>query len=386
MPTSPEIVLFVDDEPRLLAGIKRRLSSHFNILTAESGPEGLALIAGHEEIAVIVADMQMPEMNGIELLKRVKAEAPRIRRIMLTGNSDEETAIAAVNEGQVLRFLRKPCDTDVLKKAIEHALDDFNFAVKPPQDEPAAPAPVSDDMAEDAKDAFLSVMNHELRTPLNHIIGLAAVLQEGQPESDDVTSFEFLSEIRQSGEELLMLVNRILEYTRLQSDACKGEPEIFDLRACMQEEVDALEKKLRSKGITASVDCLRTKVDVRGCKGEVVLALREVLSNAVKFNKRDGHISIMLKCAEGSASVRISDTGCGIPAEAIEVIRHPFHQADQSISRAKDGLGLGLALVSTVAKSNGGDFTIDSSKDAGTTVILTFLRPGFTEMHAAQAG
>ena len=120
-------VLLVDDEPRLLSSLRRRLSSAFTILTAEGGREALELLAREEDVKVIVADMQMPKMNGIELLKIVKREHPSIRRIMLTGNSDQETAIAAINEGEVMRFLRKPCDANELAVILRQAIDEFEF-------------------------------------------------------------------------------------------------------------------------------------------------------------------------------------------------------------------------------------------------------------------
>jgi len=120
-------IVLVDDEPRLLAGIRRRLSNDFNIVTFERGAEAIDYLSAPNDAKVIIADMQMPEMNGIELLKAVKDIAPNIRRLMLTGNSDQETAMAAINEGKVFRFIRKPCETDELITIINQALEDYNF-------------------------------------------------------------------------------------------------------------------------------------------------------------------------------------------------------------------------------------------------------------------
>ena len=375
MPMPPEKILLVDDEPRLLAGLRRRMSMDFNIITAERGAQALELIAAHDDIGVIVADMKMPEMNGIELLKRVKAEAPDIRRIMLTGNSDEETAIEAVNEGQVMRFLRKPCEADVLKEAISHALNDYQFAKLKAAKEPA-PDEAQHVSADAARDAFLSMMNHELRTPLNHIIGLAHVLEGEQPEvsADGQESIALLSQIRESGQDMLLLVNRMLEFARLRSEDANAKPASFDLIASLQQEIIGLRPRLKAKRLTISLDSLRRRVDVFAHQREVMLAMRELLSNAVKFNRPNGHISIMIKTGADCVMVRVADTGSGIPQEVLKDICEPFKQGDCSLSREHEGIGLGLALVATVAKANHGTIDITSNDTAGTSVVMMLPR------------
>jgi response regulator RpfG family c-di-GMP phosphodiesterase len=102
-------ILLVDDEPNVLDGYRRSLRGQFDITTATSGKEALEKIAKESPFAVVVSDMRMPEMSGVELLKRVKTIAPDSVRMMLTGNADQETAILAVNQGHIFRFLNKPC-------------------------------------------------------------------------------------------------------------------------------------------------------------------------------------------------------------------------------------------------------------------------------------
>lgn len=115
-------VLFVDDEPRVLSGLTRNLRNHFDVHTAAGGREALALIAANEPFSVIVCDCRMPEMDGIELLQRVTKASPSTTRIMLTGNTDQATAAAAVNKGDVFRFLTKPCDSEELKQILTLAV------------------------------------------------------------------------------------------------------------------------------------------------------------------------------------------------------------------------------------------------------------------------
>ncbi|MDK9707333.1 MAG: response regulator [Desulforhopalus sp.] len=113
-----EKVLFVDDEENILHSIKRDLRKRFEIHTAVSGAEALEIMRKDGPFAVVVSDMRMPVMDGIQLLSTVKDQYPETVRLMLTGNADQETAIEAVNKGQIFRFLNKPCPTSSLVMAI----------------------------------------------------------------------------------------------------------------------------------------------------------------------------------------------------------------------------------------------------------------------------
>jgi response regulator RpfG family c-di-GMP phosphodiesterase len=113
-----EKILFVDDEPNVLQSIKRSLRKQFTLDTADGGESALQMFRENGDYAVIVSDMRMPGMNGVELLAETKKRWPDTVRIMLTGNADQQTAVDAVNHGDVFRFLNKPCDADNLAKTV----------------------------------------------------------------------------------------------------------------------------------------------------------------------------------------------------------------------------------------------------------------------------
>ncbi|TVR99648.1 MAG: EAL domain-containing protein [Rhodospirillales bacterium] len=118
-------VLVVDDEPHALAGFRRGLRQHFDVVTATSGQDGLDLLDRQGPFSVVVSDMQMPGMDGIQFLNQVRQRAPDIVRVMLTGQGDLQTAVAAVNHGQVFRFLTKPCTPPILVAAITEAEEEY---------------------------------------------------------------------------------------------------------------------------------------------------------------------------------------------------------------------------------------------------------------------
>ena len=124
-----ETILYVDDDPNILAAYRRSLRNRFVMETAEGGAEGLELIAEKGPFAVVVADMRMPEMDGVEFLSKVRHAAPDTVRMMLTGNADLQTAINAVNEGQIFRFLTKPCSNEDLTAAVDSAMQQHNLII-----------------------------------------------------------------------------------------------------------------------------------------------------------------------------------------------------------------------------------------------------------------
>lgn len=122
-------ILFVDDEQNILDSFKRNLRKLYTIDTAISGKAGLEILQENAPYAVVVSDMRMPEMDGIEFLTQVKNISPDTVRIMLTGNADMETAIDAVNQGNVYRFLVKPCAPEKLNEVLADALKKYREVV-----------------------------------------------------------------------------------------------------------------------------------------------------------------------------------------------------------------------------------------------------------------
>ncbi len=115
-------ILCVDDEPRVLDGLKLTLRHGFKVSTATSGAQGLAMLKEMDGAAVVISDMRMPVMDGATFLTQVRKHWPDATRILLTGETGRDAAVAAVNEGQIFRFLTKPCAPEKLLAAVEAAV------------------------------------------------------------------------------------------------------------------------------------------------------------------------------------------------------------------------------------------------------------------------
>ncbi len=122
-------ILFVDDDKRILSAFQRRLRRNFDFHVAEGAQEALKVVEKEGPFAVVISDMQMPGMNGVEFLKHVMAHDPLTIRVMLTGNADRETAVASVNDSAVFRYLNKPCAAEVIAETIEAALVEYDSAL-----------------------------------------------------------------------------------------------------------------------------------------------------------------------------------------------------------------------------------------------------------------
>ncbi|MFY9805069.1 MAG: HD domain-containing phosphohydrolase [Candidatus Acidiferrales bacterium] len=120
-------ILCVDDESHVLDGLTRTLRSHYVVETAASGKIALDLLRSEQPFAVVMSDQRMPQMDGVHLLAHVRTVAPLTVRVLLTGQADMESAIAAVNEGNVFRFLTKPCATETLLHALDACIEQYRL-------------------------------------------------------------------------------------------------------------------------------------------------------------------------------------------------------------------------------------------------------------------
>lgn len=364
-----ERVLLVDDEPRVLAGLRRRLSDRFHVLTSESAAGAIRLLEDGNGIGAVLADMRMPDRDGADLLGEAARRWPEIRRLMLTGNTDQDTAIAAVNSGRVFRFFRKPCDADRLAEALSEALEEYRFATRSAGERQLLE--IRAKAGDRARRNFLSMMSHELLTPLNHVLGFSQILQLKLGQESEPETLEYLTYIKSAGEDLVRMVHRVLEIARVTSSDLQRDREHFEITPLLMEQVDCLRAKAAPRNITVSFQVAHRPLFINASEYEFQLALTELFDNAVKFNRDDGHVAVAVGFADGEVTIRVADTGVGMAPETIEKALGVFFQEDDADHRRFQGSGLGLTLVALFAQSNAGRLAIESRRDVGTAIILS---------------
>lgn len=121
------VVLCVDDEPQVLSGLTLLLRRQFEVLSADSGSKALTILDARRDVQVIISDMRMPGMDGAAFLKQARVKLPDAQRILLTGHADLDSAVTAINEGQIFRFLIKPCPQEMLLETLQAALTQYRL-------------------------------------------------------------------------------------------------------------------------------------------------------------------------------------------------------------------------------------------------------------------
>jgi signal transduction histidine kinase len=230
-----------------------------------------------------------------------------------------------------------------------------------------------------AKGQFLAVMSHELRTPLNAILGYSELVEMGVHGPVTPAQREAMLRVRRSGQHLLALVNNVLNLERAEVGGLETELVALNVGQLL-EDADALTRpQAEAKGITLTVDTPPPNERVLAEREKAGQVLVNLLSNAVKFTPPGGRIMLTLDLDADTTYFRVTDSGPGIPEDALERIFEPFVQLDGGLTRAAEGAGLGLAISRRLARLMGGDLSVDSVLGQGSTFTLALVRVPETE-------
>src|SRR5438128_2690722 len=208
-------ILVVDDEADVVHSVQDLLRLDYRVLGATRAEEALKLVQ-EEEVHIVMTDQRMPEMTGVEFLRRIRGEHPDAVRLLFTGYADIKAVIDAINQGNVYRYITKPWDPDELQVIIRQAADQYDLLVERKRllaelqikNRELAGANAELVQANELKEAFIRVASHELRTPLTILYGLVQMLQTpgvGSPLHD------WLAPIQTACERLNRLVNQLLK-------------------------------------------------------------------------------------------------------------------------------------------------------------------------------
>lgn len=233
--------------------------------------------------------------------------------------------------------------------------------------------------ANTAKSAFLATMSHEIRTPLNGLLGMAAALQR-TPLSDTQTSM--LGIVRDAGELLLDVLNNLLDHSQIEAGRMQIEHRPFDLEASLKTAAALYRETATAKGVALHLDVAPHLCGfVLGDQLRLRQIVQNLLSNAVKFTER-GSVQVTATTKDDflfgqMLEIRVSDTGIGMSADQVGRIFEHFSQAEAGTARRFGGSGLGLTISRNLAQLMGGDITVESRLDQGSTftLLLPLIRP-----------
>ena len=223
-------------------------------------------------------------------------------------------------------------------------------------------------MANAAKDEFIAIASHELRTPLTSILGwavLARTLPPGSPELDQA-----LQTIERNARAQKLLIDDLLEMSRAMGGKLQIRVGDVSLDETLAAAVDSLRPVADERHITLDVADTRAGV-IQADPDRLREVISNLLSNALKFTPREGHVWVSARRTGNRAEIRIRDDGEGIPEEFLPHVFEPFKQADASVTRRHGGLGLGLAIVKQLVEAHGGTIRAASAgKGRGATFTI----------------
>ena len=224
-----------------------------------------------------------------------------------------------------------------------------------------------------AKSEFLATMSHEIRTPLNAMLGMAELLSLSpldEEQRDD------LATLRSSGDALLILINDLLDYSKIEAGRLELEDAPFDLRADLLQTLALYRPVAEQKGLSLIVRLPpELPTQVRGDSSRLRQVLGNLVSNALKFTA-EGEVMVQARTRSLGAealelALDVTDTGIGIPDNQVQRLFKAFSQVDASINRKYGGTGLGLAISSKIAEAMGGGITLSSRPGAGSRFTVT---------------
>jgi len=354
-------VLVADDEPtiRELMSLVLERDGH-TVATANDGVKALELLK-EQRYDALLSDIQMPHMNGLELLKRAREIQPDLIVVVMTGFGTIETAVEAI-KGGAADFITKPIrDLEqiplIFKKAKQFQL--LQNEVKALRE------------LNRLQDEFLALISHELRTPLTNIQG-------GLEAMRDI----FIDEIRSDAKELLLTaiegvtdLSKVVESLILMADLQNNRIMLEKRRADLNQLLSAaFAEAAQGRNLNAEMtvepprETVTANVDVKLFSR----AISNIVGNALKFNKDRKNLQITGRVSgeNGMARVSISNNGRPISAEDKEIIFRRFKQAEHYMTRSCDGIGLGLPITKTIIERHGGTVDVASGEKEGVTFTI----------------
>jgi signal transduction histidine kinase len=423
----PRTILLVDDSPEdrfVIRRLLRESGEGHTLVEAETGDEGVQLARAVRPDCVLL-DFHLPDIEGLDVLNDLRVARGGtlpLPVVMLTGQDDQATAVAALNGGAQDYVLKGTLNAHGLMRAVENAIEKFTIQ-RELEEKTAAIEARSRELEEKsemlehrnvelegvrnvlqakvmelaeatrAKDQFLAVMSHEMRTPLNAILGYTDLLEMGIGGELGPGQRPYIERVRVGSRHLLDLINDLLDLAKANARGLELDMRPVDLPVLVEEVVALLESQARMGGIELrAAPCVPQLPHVTADLQRLRQILTNLVGNAIKFTQQG---SVTISCAlgdDGMVRVSVIDTGIGIAPEALPLIFQEFYQADGELTRSRGGSGLGLAISYRLADLMGGGIEASSRVGEGSVFTLAIpaalpgseLRPGDVEASDAR--
>lgn len=362
------IILCVDDEIDNLDALERLFRKKYQVLKADSGDKALEMIRQQGQyISLILTDQRMPKMSGVELLEKAIHLQPEMIRILITGFTELESVIQAVNKGQIYRYITKPWDSTDLTNTVDRAIERFHLnqelRAKTSELEKAYKELKTLD---EAKSKFMILINHELKTPLTSILNFLSLLKESKLDEDQVL---YVDRMQKSADKLKQIIEDVMFIMKSEMNQLQLDPQFLLLTGVELYLNDENKKLLANKKLILSenFEPLEFKADKR----LFLQILNRIIHNAFKFAGEKTQIDIKGSKVGSFYEFRISNQGPKIPEESLKRIFQPFY-LEENIMNHSIGLGLGLNICDKLLKLHGSSLNLRNTNEG---VQVSFYFP-----------
>ncbi len=367
-------VLVVDDEPGMRLGTERAMRDfevsapcidstiRFDISQAEAGEEALDMITAQCP-DILLLDHKLPGISGLDVLEKIAGRSDTLLTIMITAYASLDVAINATKRG-AYDFLAKPFTPDELKAAVAKAARHLALQRQARR------------LAEEKRQVrfqFISVLAHELKAPISTIEGYIRIVEERSAGDDQAVYDRMLSRSLVRLEGMRKLIDDLLDLTRIESGQKKRDLAETDVSAVATDAIEAFAPAAAEKNVTVEIHCdgpLMMQAD----REEIEIILNNLISNAVKYNRPGGRVDVTLSAGDNDVTIAVADTGIGMTNEDAGRLFGEFVRIKNPQTRNILGSGLGLSIVKKLADLYGGEATVTSEPDAGSTFTVTLQR------------
>jgi signal transduction histidine kinase len=361
-------VVMVDDEEALCQGVRRIIQKYdvhvpdvlvdarFEYCYFTSGEDFLVHLSEGGAVDLLLLDLKLPGVGGMDVLDALSDTGRDVLTIMVTAYATFETAVKATKLG-AYDFLAKPFTPDELRYAVRKATSQLILSRQARK------------LAEEKRQVrfnFISVLAHELKAPLNAVEGYLNIL--ATTESDQNLAMVERSIVRVDG--MKKLISDLLDLTRIESGQRERVIRRLDLPELARGSIELFAADAARRGITVALET-SDDVELLADAGEIEIVLNNLVSNAIKYNRDGGSVTVTLRGTDDGAEIVVADTGIGLrPEEAAKLFRE-FTRIKNEHTVKVLGSGLGLSTVRKIAMLYEGEARVASEAGAGSTFTVT---------------
>jgi signal transduction histidine kinase len=374
-PVIPEAVVVIDDDYAMRFSCGKILSKMgLRVEVFEDGTRGLEAVTAVKP-GLVVVDLKMPGISGLEVISRVHEIDPQIIMIVITGYATIDTAVEAMKSG-AYDFLPKPFSPDELRLIVNRGLERRRLAIESQRGEVERAL---------LKRTFVTFVSHQLRSPLAAIHQYLDVLLRLDEMGDSpARRRDWISRCLKRTEELQGLIADWLTLARVEGGTLLKERVEVDIKSTIVNILENYRAMAAAENVALEASLPKEEIHVRGDRTCVSVVFDNLITNAIKYNRRGGKVTVSGGLSDGEIVVAVCDTGVGIPEKYRPFLFDEFFRIKEDGAKRTEGTGLGLHISKRIVSEMGGSIEVESQAGVGSTFRVHL--PAWREPSGAEIG